>query len=696
MSISFGKSLTQNFDEAIRREWLETNGLGGWASSTIAGAHTRRYHGLLVAATHPPVGRMVLLSKLDETIVLSGQRFELGCNRYPGAIHPRGFQYLQSFSREFFPVFEYEVSGVQLRKTIAAVNGENTTLVLYEVLQAPATFLLELRPFVAYRDYHSTTHANDFIRHEAHFNNGLFRAQPYDGTPELFISVPGAGFEAHPDWYRNFEYSIEQYRGLDFQEDLFTHGLFKLTLKTGDRLDVSGSIELAEVSPTRLGVIISTTNPNGRDAFKLFNEEKRRREQLLTGPANKDDFSRTLTLAADQFVVKRGENLRTIVAGYHWFSDWGRDTMISLPGLCLVTGRYEDAKKILRAFAQSTSQGMLPNRFPDAGEHPEYNTVDATLWFFVAIYKYLQYTGDEAFVRDELMPILRDIIIWHDRGTRYNIHVDKDGLLYAGEPGVQLTWMDAKVGDWVVTPRQGKAVEINALWYNALAIYAELSKRFGNTAEAKQFAQRAQQVHAKFNEVFWNETGGCLYDYIDGDHRDVSIRPNQIFALSLPFPLLESQRAKQVLKMVEEKLYTPVGLRSLAADHPDYRPHYGGDQWSRDSAYHQGTVWAWLLGPFVSAIVRVEGVAGKKRAKKILENVLPHLNDAGLGTISEIFDAEPPHADRGCMAQAWSVAEVLRAYIEEVLSKPVTNSSPRAASRRSSKAITPDREMVAS
>jgi predicted glycogen debranching enzyme len=671
MSILFDKSLTQNFDAAIRREWLETNGLGGWASSTIAGAHTRRYHGLLVAATKPPVGRMVLLSKLDETLTINGQRFdklnverfELSCNRYPGAIHPRGFEYLVSFEKDLFPVFEYEAGGIKLRKTIAAINGENTTLLLYEVLQAPANFSLELRPFIAYRDYHSMAHENGALRREAQFNSSIFHAQPYDGAPELFVMIPGASFEAHPDWYRNFEYSIEQYRGLDAREDLFTYGVFKVNLKAGDKL----------------GIIISINNPAGRDAFKLFNMEKSRREKVLDSPSHKDEFSKTLTLAADQFVVKRGEDLKTLIAGYHWFSDWGRDTMIALPGICLVTGRYDDAKKILRAFAQSTSQGLLPNRFPDAGEQPEYNTVDATLWFFVAIYKYLLATNDDQFVRDELMPILRDIITWHDRGTRYRIHVDSDGLLYAGEPGVQLTWMDAKVGDWVVTPRQGKAVEINALWFNALMIFADLSKRFGNLADMREFAQRGEQVKIAFNEIFWNETSGYLYDYVDGDHRDARLRPNQIFALSLPFPLLEGSRAKKVLKIVEEKLYTPMGLRSLAANDPGYRPRYGGDQWSRDSAYHQGTVWSWLLGPLLTAIVRVEGEAGKQRAQKLLDNITPHLSDAGIGTISEIFDAEPPHAPRGCVAQAWGVAEVLRAYIEEVMAEESKRTSTRTS-----------------
>ena len=651
MSLSFDQTITQNFEEASRREWLECNGLGGWASSTLAGAHTRRYHGLLVAATQPPVGRMVLLSKLDETLVLESRRYELSCNRYPGALHPRGFEHLVSFTRDLFPVFEYEAGGVRLRKTIAAVNGENTTLILYEVLRAPSAFEIELRPFVAYRDYHSMMHANDGIRREAQFEHGVLGMRPYQNTPALFISAPETSFEAKTEWYYNFEYSVEQYRGLDAREDLFTYGVFKRTLQAGDRF----------------GVIASLDSPTGREAFALFEKEKTRREKLFSPKIAQEEFAKTLTLAADQFIVRRGADLRTIIAGYHWFSDWGRDTMIALPGICLSTGRFEDARKILRAFAQSVSEGMLPNRFPDAGETPEYNTVDATLWFFVAIYKYLAYTKDEKFVRDELLPILRDIIAWHERGTRYNIRVDHDGLLSAGAPGVQLTWMDAKVGDWVVTPRSGKAVEINALWYNALAIYAELAQRLGDKAEAQMFMQRAEQVRAKFNEVFWNEATGALYDYIENDHRDAAIRPNQIFALSLPFVLLDQEKARRVLLTVEQKLYTPMGLRSLAPDDAGYRPHYGGDQWTRDSAYHQGTVWSWLLGPYISALVRVEGEAGKARARQVIENLKPHLRDAGLGTVSEIFDAEAPHAPRGCMAQAWSVGELLRAYLEEVV-----------------------------
>lgn len=648
MNIACDRSITQDFDEALSREWLETNGLGGWASSSIIGVNTRRYHGMLVAATAPPVGRVVLLSKLDETIQIQGARFELGSNRFPAVVHPRGYEYLSSFTKGLFPVFTYEAGGVVLRKTIAAVNGENTTVVLYHVLEAPSPFVLELQPLFSPRDYHSLSHENDALHPNARFDLGTLRLQSYEGMPELFIGMAGSEFELRPMWYRSFEYGMEKSRGLDFMEDLFSLGVFRRPLKRGERI----------------GVIISTAAPNDRNAFKLFGEEETRRLRLYSSLPLKDDLTQTLALAADQFLVNRGSDLKTLIAGYHWFTDWGRDTMIALPGICLVTGRFHEAKKILRAFSRSVSEGMLPNRFPDAGGRPEYNSVDATLWFFIAIYRYLHYTRDDGFVRDELMPIMRIIIAWLDRGTRYSIHVDRDGLLSAGQRGVPLTWMDAKVDD-CVTPRQGKAVEINALWYNALMIYSELAELYWNVAEGAEFACRAEIVKEAFRSTFWNDAAGCLFDYVDGDERDNAIRPNQIFALALPFPLMEGEQARSILRVIEEKLYTPVGLRSLSPDDPAYKPEYAGDQKSRDGAYHQGTVWSWLLGPFARAIVSVEGESGRARAKQVLEGILPHLQEAGIGTISEIFDGDPPHTPRGCIAQAWSVGEILRAYVED-------------------------------
>ncbi|MFM9986713.1 MAG: glycogen debranching enzyme N-terminal domain-containing protein, partial [Flavobacteriales bacterium] len=417
MKTQFDQSTLNNFETARSLEWLETNGIGGYASGTVAGAHTRRYHGLLVAAMHPPVGRTVVVSKLDETIMIGEERFELSSNQYSGAVHPEGFKHLTKFERNLFPEFYYKAGTIELKKTIAAIHGENTIVIVYEVLNAEQKFIFELLPLYACRDFHSTSHANDSINQSYLFQDGLFRTVNYQGCPEVVISVPGSEFRESKGWYYNFEYAIEQYRGLDFKEDLYTHGKFVVELKKGSKLEI----------------IISTEDTAGKDALQLLEKERKRREVVVKAFSGSDELKQ-LAFAADQFIVKRGE-LKTVIAGYHWFSDWGRDTMISLPGLCLTTGRFEDAKNILKAFANSVSEGMLPNRFPDQGEAPEYNTFDATLWFFQAIYKYHQYTKDSDFVKS-ILPILQDIIDWHYKGTRYNIHVDpSDELLYGGQDG---------------------------------------------------------------------------------------------------------------------------------------------------------------------------------------------------------------------------------------------------------------------
>lgn len=640
----------QKYEVARSLEWLETNGLGGWASSTVSGAHTRRYHGLLVASLHPPVERKVLVSKLQETIITEAEnnsevdRIELSTNQFPGALYPHGYKYVDRFERDLFPVFYFKAGSVELKKTIAAVHGENTTLILYEVISASKPFTLELLPLYSGRDFHSLSHANDAINRQYVFSDGTLRVKNYVDLPEIFVHVPGAMFKEEQNWHYNFEYSEEQNRGLDFKEDLFTHGKFSVTLKQG----------------SKLGVILSTEDTTRRDAFKLFTKEHKRREALIKD--KDDDQLKRLHLAADQFVVKRGSGLETIIAGYHWFSDWGRDTMISLPGICLATGRYDDAKKILKAFAESVSEGMLPNRFPDHDEAPEYNTIDATLWFFYAIYQYYQFTNDKRFVKS-LLPVLKDIIEWHYKGTRYNIHVVEDELLYGGREDVQLTWMDAKVGGWVVTPRKGKPVEINALWYNALRIMEYFSNETGKSSEADHYKTQAERVLQSFNQLFWNENGGYLYDYVDGDYKNDDIRPNQIYAISLPFSLLEKTRAEKVFTVVENNLLTPRGLRSLSPSHKDYKPVYQGDVWSRDGSYHQGTVWSFLLGPFIDAMIRVKGESSITNAKGLLDIFLTHLDEACVGSISEIFDADTPHTPRGCVAQAWGVGEILRVAV---------------------------------
>ena len=631
-----------DFDTLHGLEWIETNGLGGYASGTFSGAHSRRYHGLLVVATQPPVGRMSLLSKLDETIVTDKDKYELGTNQYPGALHPRGYSFLKKIERELSPVFYYKAESIEIKKTIAAIHGEHTTVILYEVLEGPSAFELELLPLYASRDFHSLTRANDYISQQYLFDEGVFRTLNYQGCPELFISVPRAKFTESQGWYYNFEYSVEQERGLEYKEDLYTHGKFSVELKKGDKL----------------GIIVSTEDPTGRDAFKLFEKEMKRRVKITHAVPESESLKR-LALAAEQFIVKRGK-FNSIIAGYHWFADWGRDTMIALPGLCLATGRHDEAKRILLQFSKTISQGMLPNRFPDRGEVPEYNTIDATLWFFVAIYHYYQHTRDKVFMK-QLLPALKDIVEWHYKGTRYNIRVDeKDELLYGGKVGVQLTWMDAKVGDWVVTPRRGKAVEINALWYNALCIMGMLCEETNNIAEGKIYRTRASKVLKSFNELFWNENQNSLYDYIDSENKNDDLRPNQMYAISLPFPLLDKDRATKIFTTVTTHLFTPKGLRSLSPGHIDYKPVYKGDIWCRDGCYHRGAVWSYLMGAYIDALVYVHEEEGKKAAVTIVNEFLEHLNEAGVGTISEIFDGEFPHTPRGCIAQAWGVGEILR------------------------------------
>lgn len=648
MTFAIDSSTTQIFDKAIEHEWLEANGLGGWASSSIIGTNTRRYHGLLVAAVNPPTERYVMLSKMDEVLIThDNRRYELGCNKYANAIHPDGYIFLQEFKKDIFPEFIYKANGITLKKTIAAIHGENTTVVTYEVLKADTNFTLELNPLVAARDFHTLAHANDHINGTTQFESNVFTAKPYPDVPALNISVPRGHFYADAGWYFNFEYVKEQERGQDAYEDLYSYGKFYVPMHSGDKI----------------GFIISTDAVHGRDALELIEQERERRHMLLNQSKLRDKKFTSLNLAADQFIVERGEGLKSIIAGYHWFSDWGRDTMIALPGLCLSTGRYDDAKKILRAFAQHVDQGMIPNRFPDF-EEAEYNTIDASLWFFVAVYKYYLATEDKAFIKEEILPVLASIIEWHNKGTRYNIHVDTDGLLTGGAEGVQLTWMDAKAGDWVVTPRQGKAVEINALWYNALEIIAFFYRTLGQKDVAKKLTYNAKKVKREFVKAFWIKDENYLYDFIDGDHKCDAIRPNQIFAISLPFKLLSPAKTEAVLDVVETHLFTPYGLRSLSPEHKDYKPFYMGDQWSRDGAYHQGTVWSWLIGPYMDALIKLRGGIGREQARVIIFNLMQHMGEKGIGSISEIYDGDDPNMARGCIAQAWSIAELLRVSTE--------------------------------
>jgi len=642
--ITINQKEISDFSKSSKLEWIETNGVGGYASSTIIGLNSRRYHGLLVSANNPPVEREVIVSKLDEAIVLKNKFYELSVNQFPGNVSPKGYQYLVEFKKDLFPEFIYKVDSVKIKKTIAAISERNTTVIIYEVLEAIEEFEIQLTPFIAMRDFHSLRKADVNLQAEYSFKNNLLKFNLQNRPTTLFASINKGEFTSCPDWYYNFEYLEELNRGLDYREDLFKPGFFKTSVNKGDKI-----------------IVTLSSIPILRDGLYLFEKEKYRREKIVADSKN-NTILKQLLLAADQFIVKRKESGKTIIAGYHWFSDWGRDTMISLPGLTLSTKRFNDAQSILETFAAAVDKGMIPNRFPDYGESPEYNTVDASLWFIIAIKKYLDASNDFYFVRETLYPIVKNIISWHEKGTRHNIYEDYDGLLYSGEPGVQLTWMDAKIGDWVVTPRQGKAVEINALWYNVLHIAAYLSNVFNKKTCEAYYKKKANKVFKNFNETFWNEEGGYLFDYVDDDYKDSSFRPNQIYAISLPYKLLGSEKAKLIVDKVYENLYTPFGLRSLSPNNENYKPIYTGDQYLRDSAYHQGTVWSFLLGAFADAIEFAYPKENEVRIKKIIENFILHISNAGLGTVSEIFDGNFPHNSKGCIAQAWGVAEFLRIY----------------------------------
>ncbi len=647
--IEFGNEICSDYPRSSNLEWLETNGIGGFASSTVSGANTRRYHGLLTAALRPPLGRLTLVSKFEETVTVDGEEFEISANQYRDTVHPLGFAFLKSFRLDPFPVWVYELAGIELERRVFMVNGENTTVCVWRVVSRVAgrdsEVSLVIKPLVSFADYHHLQHENNEFDQRFEATENCVLVQPFADSPELFFNHNAAAVSRTGHWYHGFEYPIEAERGFDAHEDLFQ--------------PFSLQYDLNEEAIA----IISTKQQNYQNALEFETLETDRRNKLVEIAEPKDEFIEQLVLAADQFIVKRGEG-ETVIAGYPWFSDWGRDTMISLPGLTLATNREGIAKKILLEFSRHVSDGMLPNRFPDAGETPEYNTVDATLWYFEAIRAYTAKTGDYDFVKEHLYETLAEIIDWHTKGTRYGIHVDEDGLLYAGEPGCQLTWMDAKYGEEVFTPRTGKPVEIQALWYNALETICELARRFRDKKGRRRYEKMSSSARKSFNSEFWYGEGGYLYDVIDGERKDASIRPNQIFAVSLKHSMISMYKAKQIVQIIEKELFTPLGLRSLSASDPAYLGVYKGSPYERDSAYHQGTVWGWLTGPFFEALGRTypKGRKYRQYEQRIREGFEKHMRENGIGQISEIFDGDEPHHARGCFAQAWSVAELLRVF----------------------------------
>ncbi|MBW4563837.1 MAG: amylo-alpha-1,6-glucosidase [Mojavia pulchra JT2-VF2] len=653
MCIEFGREICGNLDIAELREWLVTNGIGGYASGTVAGLLTRRYHGLLVAALKPPLGRTLLLAKLDETAVYDGRSYSLHTNRWvDGIVSPQGYRHIESFSLEgTIPAWRFALADALLEKRVWMQQAANTTYVQYLLRRATQPLKLTLKAMVNYRDYHGDTQSNGWQMSVNRVTQGISITAYPGAVPLYLLSDKGDAAPVH-HWYYGFDLAVERYRGLNDKEDHLHAASFEVTLQPGESLTFVASTE-------------KQPDLNGEAAINL----RRTYEQKLLEPLQSKDsptWINHLILAADQFIVNRSvpedSDGKSIIAGYHWFSDWGRDTMISLPGLTISTGRPKVARSILRTFSRYVDQGMLPNRFPDAGEQPEYNTVDATLWYFEAVRAYYSATGDDDLL-NELFPVLADIIDCHFRGTRFNIHLDAtDGLLYAGETSVQLTWMDAKVGDWVVTPRIGKPIEVNALWYNALRSMAKFAQQLGKPHQ--EYEAMADRGLSNFSR-FWNQQTGYCYDVIDSpDGNDASLRPNQIFAVSLLESPLSPVQQKDVVDACGRMLLTSHGLRSLAPNHSQYQGIYGGDQYQRDGAYHQGTVWGWLLGPFVLAHLRV--YQNPQQARQFLQPMANHLTAHGLGSLSEIFDGDPPMTPRGCIAQAWTVAEVLRAWLATI------------------------------
>jgi predicted glycogen debranching enzyme len=650
--IDFGRDICGNLANSASREWLVTNGIGGFASGTVAGMLTRRYHGLLVAALQPPLGRTLLVTKLDETVHYSGRSYPLFTNRWgSGNIDPAGFLQIERFHLEgTTPVWTFACADALIEKRIWMQSGANTTYVQYYLPRATAPITLTAKIFVNYRDVHGATRGGWEMQIDP-ISQGI-RVAAFEGAVPFHILSDRGEITPRNDWYSGFSLSVEQYRGFEGLEDHLYAGELNVSLQPGEIFTL----------------IASTDAEPNLDSAAAFAERQTYERSLLNPFADRPAGIQQLVLAADQFVVRRATpggtgaaepvDGHTILAGYHWFGDWGRDTMISLPGLTLSTSRPEVARSILLTFSRFVDKGMLPNRFPNDGETPEYNTVDATLWYFEALRAYHAVTGDDELLR-QLFPVLEDIIRWHRSGTRYHIHVDpEDNLLSAGEPGVQLTWMDAKVGDWVVTPRIGKPVEINALWYHALRVMADFALQLGKPGD--EYAAMAADVQANFSR-FWCEVGGYCYDVIDGPSgKDTSLRPNQLLAVSLPHSPLPPEQQKAVVDACARHLLTSHGLRSLASNHPAYTGRYGGDFRQRDGAYHQGTVWSWLIGPFVDAHLRV--YKDPEMARSFLRPLVRHLADHGLGSVSEIFDGDPPFSPRGCIAQAWGVAELLRAW----------------------------------
>lgn len=644
MALKIDKEICINANRSLALEWLDTNGTGAYASSTILGCHTRRYHGLLVARLAKPAGKFVLLSKLDDALVLGGREHPLSVHAYPGILYPTGHRYLTGFEDRIAPTFTYDVGGTALQKQVALLAGRNTVIIRYEAAELGASAKIRVKPLLAYRDHHALTRENLFLRVRTFPAREGFKIDPYEGLPPFFVQIEGRfEFFPAPTWYRNFEYHRDDRRGFAAHEDLFSPGVFEIDLLPGKPIYLSASVEEL---PDRLG--------------GMWEEEldaRRACDKKVRGPA----LEKALLRTARKFHSVDPHGRPALCAGYPWFLEWGRDAMISLPGLMSYNDEAERYLEVLRTFAAHRRHGLIPNFIGATDEANAYNSADASLWFAYAVQKYLELTKDHAGVKGAVWDALKGVFESYRRGTIHGIRMLPSGLVEAGTPEVQVTWMDAMVDGRPVTPRNGCAVELNALWYNLVCELAELGTRFKDPV-AEDAAALAPRIAAAFNEAFWLEGEGRLADVVRGDEVDASMRPNQIFAASLPHSPLEADRALRMLDAVRRELVTPLGLRTLTPGHPDYRGRYQGDSRARDTAYHNGTAWPWLLGHYGEALLRL--TADKQAAVNTLTRYLDaferHLDEEGLGAISEVFDGDPPPTPGGCFAQAWSVAEILR------------------------------------
>ncbi len=663
------RDVCADYSRASRLEWLETNGTGGFAMGTVAGANARRYHGALVAALDPPGNRHVLLAKVDETVLVDGAEVPLATNQYPGAVHPCGFRRLLEFRLDPFPVWTYDAGCTRIERSLFLAQGEQAVVIQWRATRACR---LRVQPLLAFRGFHALTHANDAldgtVREQARARTGTLSVRPYPGLPSLHLHHPGGRFTADGAWVYRTEYLEELERGLEFREDLWR----------------MGSLEL-ELTPDAPAWLVASAGRDcgaldGAEVARLERAERDRRRSSFEDP-----FLARLDLAAEQFLARDPAGGRTVIAGFPWFAGWGRDTMIALPGLLLARGRLAEARDVLRRFLAHADQGVVPNRFPDGAGDPEYNTADATLWMFQAVHAYLCAGGDPEFVRHEFYPAAREYLELQRRGTRHGIRVDpRDGLLVAGDPGTQLTWMDAKVGDRVATPRHGKPVEVNALYYNALRLMERWARAFDQDDASAEWSRVAERVRYAFRAAFWNSARGWLNDVVREEGPDERLRPNQIIAVSLPYQLLGRAQSRAVVEVVERELLAPVGLRTLARAEAEYRPRYVGGPRERDAAYHNGTVWPWLLGPFARAYLQVHGRTDQAldRCKALFCGLEKHLAEDCLGTVGEVFDGDSPHRAGGAPAQAWSVAEALHVLVTELADSEEEPAAPRRADER--------------